>query len=132
MKINLSDISDKKGYVDSSKLQDWLEVQNSDATLAERTRAIKYTGYDFVKPMKAKKFLKRYIFAFLFIDLDKDKSGYLDKNEIKEILTREEKVPQEFKKVFSQLDLDGDDKININEFFEAFLKVIPTSKVFDC
>jgi len=131
MQINLSDIAGKDGYVDSSKLQEWLEEHNFEATPDEIKKKIKATGYDYVKPMKAKTFLKRYIFICLFMDLDKDKSGYLDKNEISEILTDEEKIPREFSKVFSQLDFDGDGKIDSNEFLKALLKVLSTSKVLE-
>ena len=59
-----------------------------------------------------------------FMHFDKDRSGYLDKKEFKDVLTQMGSAPMtdtEFKAVWKNIDEDKDGKIDYNEFIQWLL-----------
>ena len=67
-------------------------------------------GYDGVKSMKAENFLRKYMMVKVFMDLDVDKNGFLDRTEIGKHL-KMDKNANELKEAFKQFDLNGTNHI---------------------
>ena len=70
-----------------------------------------------------------------FNDADKDKSGEIDKNELKDVLNNaakylkiEEFTDEEVNKYLTKLDLDKNGTINQKEFGKLFQEMISSKK----
>ena len=141
MKIDLHEISDKNGNVDSAKIKKWETEGNKELgeTPEVAKKICKAIGYDPTKSMKAEDFARKYMMVKVFIDLDIgiifsahffnfknfnfavyiiDKNGFLDKQEISKHLNMDQNA-QELKAAFNQFDINGDGKISVEEFLKA-------------
>ena len=118
MKFDLEQISDQNGNVDPDKLKKWLNEGDSEGreTPEMAQKICKAIGYDNGRAMNAEDFARKYVFAKIFIDLDKDKSGFLNKNEFKGYIDKNDESSKEFKEAFAKFDLNSDGQISIDEF----------------
>jgi Ca2+-binding EF-hand superfamily protein len=55
-----------------------------------------------------------------FVAMDKNKDGFIDRNELDSFLDSSGYTRQEGDELFKLVDVDGDGRININEFIRGF------------
>jgi Ca2+-binding EF-hand superfamily protein len=121
LKMDIEEISDKNGNVDSEKLVKWLTEGNQEEGETPETaqKIFSHIGFNPAKLMNARDFARRYMLVKMFMELDKDHNGFLDKSEIKECLNAEDENTNAFKDAFAKFDKNLDEKISIEEFLEA-------------
>lgn len=120
---------DGSGTLDVHELRDMLRRANCNITDSQIGDAFVYlhgphgdriTLEEFVKGMqKLEEFIKRLV--QLFNQYDADKSGYLDKNELRKIMesSGHKFTEQEIQDILRKADKSGDGKISFDEFFDA-------------
>ena len=118
MPFDLTELSDENGNVDPVKVKEWLAAGDDETDGGVETPEIaqkicKAIGYDFAKPMKAEVFLKRYVFVKIFLDADKDKSGFLDRSELKHALDVSKEEASVVNKLYEIFDVNADGKISL-------------------
>ena len=118
MPFDLTELSDENGNVDPVKVKEWLAAGDDETDGGVETPEIaqkicKAIGYDFAKPMKFEVFLKRYVFVKMFLGADKDKSGFLERSELKQALDASKEDENEINKLYEIFDVNADGKISL-------------------
>ena len=122
MKINVDAISDESGNVISTKVEDWLKEINQETNAEDTQKIFKAIGFDNTKAMNAEVFGRRFMLVKIFLEIDKDKCGFLDIGEMKEFANIED-IDDSFKEIFSEFDLNKDGRIGVDEFLQAIEKM---------